>query len=169
MHAHLLHMFCNLPDVGHQTYTDNLFVSVNLAREAFMCPTKVKIHGVIWKSGHGVPQCVIQEELLSGEKADVARGAVRAAVLEGDFKSSNLVMASIYDQKPFYLLSHTTSEITWVQISKKIHSQQLRQTVNYNFLWFNMLHEYNYQMNDYDVADQLMLVYRLMRFQLPEE
>ncbi len=100
MHAHLLHMFEKFRDVGHYCKMDNLFMSVNLAREAYALPTRVLIHGVIWKSKRGVPECVIQEE-KTGKASDKVRGTVKAAVLKGDGKSNNLIIASCYDQKPF--------------------------------------------------------------------
>jgi hypothetical protein len=48
----------------------------------------------------------MQEE-KTGRAADAARGTVKAAVLKGDSRSSNLVVASCYDQKPFYMISHS--------------------------------------------------------------
>ena len=164
MHARLLHMFENLPDVGHSAKMDNLFVSVNLARQAYSLPTRVSIHGVIRKSGRGVPACVIQEE-LTGKRAEAAKGTVKAAVLKGDSKSCDLIVTSCYDMKPFYMLSQSIPNITWVEHTKRIWSSQIGKPVLYKFLRFNLSHDYNYEMNDNDVADQLRLVYRLMRFQ----
>ena len=165
MHARLLHMFENLPDVGHQCKMDNLFVSVLLARAAYSLPSKVKIHGVIRKSGRGVPPAVLQEDLGTGRRADAARGTTKMAVLRDDSKSDGLVVASCYDQKPFYMLSHSIEKVTWVEVMKMVWSTKLGRNVPYRFLRWILSHDYNFEMNDNDVADQLRLVYRLMRMQ----
>ena len=41
--------------------------------------------------------------------------------------------------------------------------------VNLNFLRFNMSNEYNFEVNDNDVVDQYILVYRMQRFQLNQK
>ena len=164
MHARLLHMFANFKDVGHLIKMDNLFVAVKLALEAYSLPTRVGIHGVIRKSNRGVPPCVLQED-ATGKKADKVRGTVLAAVLKGDGRASNLIVSSCFDQKPFYMLSHSAEEVTWVEHEKLVYSHLLKRNVPYKFLRLNLSHEYNFEMNDNDIADQLRLVYRIMRFQ----
>jgi len=164
MHARLLHMFGNLREVGHQCKMDNLFNSVSLARAAYMLQTKVLIHGVIRKSGRGVPAVVIQEE-LGGKRADKVRGTVKVAVLKDDSESHDLIVASCYDQKPFYMITHSVLQVTWVEHVKKVYSYVLGKAVDFAFLRWNLSHEYNFEMNDNDVADQLRLVYRLQRLQ----
>ena len=154
MHARLLHMFSNFPDTGHRVKLDNLFVSVNLARQAYSLPQKVLIHGVIRKNQQGVPPCVYQEE-VQGKKADEVRGTMKAAVLKGDSKSSDLVVTSCYDQKPFYMLSASIQELTWDVIEKKVWSNKLNREIIFKFLRSNMSNEYNFEMNDNDIADQI--------------
>ena len=158
-------MFENLDEVGRQSKLDNLFNSANLARASFSLP-KVKTHGVLRlrKTGRGVNEVFIQKE-LKGKRADAARGTVKAVVLRGDSKSSNLIVASCYDQKPFYMISHSIEEITWVEHSKKIWSHALGRNVDFKFLRWNLSHDYNSEMNNNDVADQFRLVYRLQRMQ----
>ena len=165
MHARLLHMFENLHDTGHQCKMDNLFVSVLLARAAYGLKQKVKIHGVIRKSGRGVPPAVIQEDLGTGRRADAARGTTKVAVLRDDSKSSNLIVASCYDQKPFYMLSHSIEEVTWVEKVRKVWSRMFGCPMPYKFLRWILSDDYNFEMNDNDIADQLRLVYRLQRMQ----
>ena len=117
MHARLLHMFSNMKTQGHWCNMDNPFSSVNLAREAYSIWARVLIHGLIWKSMRGVPPCVLQEE-LTGKRADAARGTVKATVLEGGSKACQLIITSCYDQKPFYMISHSTPSVTWVAVKK---------------------------------------------------
>jgi hypothetical protein len=90
---------------------------------------------------------------------------MKAAVLKGDSQSSNLVVASCYDQKPFYMISHSCDSVTWVPVTKKVWSSSLKMSVDYSFLRGNLSDDYNYEMNNNDVEDQLHLVYRIMRFQ----
>jgi hypothetical protein len=164
MHCRLVHMFGNLRESGHGCKMDNLFNSVRLAQAAYSLEKPVLIHGVLRKSGRGCPPCVFQEE-KTGKAAELAKGTVKAAVLKGDSRSSNLVVASCYDQKPFYMISHSCESVTWTICEKKVYSSTLRATVPFKFLRWNLSDDYNFEMNDNDIADQLRLVYRLMRFQ----
>ena len=107
---------------------------------------------------------MIQEE-KTGKVAKAARGTVKAAVLKGESQSSDLVVASCYDQKPFYMISHSCESITWVPVTKKVWSSTLKKNVDFAFLRWNLSNDYNFEMNDNDIADQLRLVYRFMRFQ----
>lgn len=139
---------------------DSLLCSVKLARESFALPTQVRIHSVIRKSGRGVPSCVIQAE-LTGKRAEDAHGTVKAAVLRGDSIAENLVITSCYDQKPFYMISTRSAPcITWIEHCKRVWSQTLKKNIDDKFLRFSLLHhEYNFEMNDNDVANQLRLFY----------
>jgi len=77
---------------------------------------------------------------------------------------NGLVVASVFDQKPFYMITNVAKEITWVAVSKKVWSDQLRKNLEMKFLRFCISHDYNHEMNDNDIADQLRLQYRMMRF-----
>ena len=164
MHCCLLHMYGNLQDSGHGCKMDNLFNSVKLVCSTYSLDKPVLIHGVLRKSGRGAPPCIMQEE-QTGKWVEAARGTVIAAVLKGDSQSSNLVIASCYDQKPFYMISHSIEEVTWIEHTKQVWSSVLRRKVDFKFLWWALSDDYNYEMNDNDVADQLCLVYRIMRLQ----
>ena len=117
----------------------------------------MKVHGVLRKSGWGCPPCVIQEE-KTGKAAEAARNTVNAAILRGDSQSSDLVVASFYDQKPLYIISHSYENITWIPLTKKVWSSTLKKTADFTFLCWNLSNEYNYKMNNNDIADQLRLV-----------
>ena len=160
MHSRLLHIFVNLKTQGHWCNMDNLFNSVKLAREAYSLWARVLIHGVIRKSIRGVPPCVLQEE-LTGNREDATQGTAEAAILEGESESCQLIITSCYDQKPFYMIFHSTPSVTWIALSKRIYSHKEKETVNFNFLRFNMSNEYDFKINDNDVADQYRLVYSI--------
>jgi hypothetical protein len=107
---------------------------------------------------------VFQEE-KAGRAADAARGTVKVAVLKGDGQLSDLVIALCYDQKPFYMILSRCESVTWTPIRKKLWSTSLQRKVDFTFLRWSMSNDYNFQMNDNDIADQLRLVYWIMRFQ----
>ncbi len=44
---------------------------------------------------------------------------MKASVLMGHPWINGLVVASVFDQKPFYMIMNVTKEITWVEKSKK--------------------------------------------------
>jgi hypothetical protein len=157
-------MFGNLSESYHCCTMDNLFNSVRLARAAHSLPKPVLVHGVLRKSGRGCPPCVMQEEKL-GKHDNMVRGMVKAAVLKEDSMSSNLAVASCYDQKPFYMILLKCEKVSWDPVTKKVWSSSLKSNVDFKFLHWSLSHDYNYQMNNSDIADQLRLVYRIMRFQ----
>ena len=143
---------------------DNLFNSVQLSRAVYSLPKPVLVHSVLRKSGRGCPPCVVQEEKV-GKQAEAARGTVKVAVLKGDSMSSDLVVALYYNQKPFYMISSKCDEVLWTPVTKKVRSSNLKQNVDFTFLRWLLSHGYNFEMNDNDIANQLWLVYRIMRFQ----
>ncbi len=164
MHCRLLHMFMNLRESGHRCKMDNLFNSVKLAQAAYLLPNPVLIHGVLQKSGGGCPPCVVQEEKM-GRAADQARGTVKAAMLKGDSRSSDLIVASCYNQKPFYMISHSCENVSWTPVTKNVWNSNLKKLLDYSFLRWNLSEDHNFEMNHNNIADQLWLVYHIMRFQ----
>ncbi len=60
-HACMLFLFDSLEKKNHIVGLDNLFMSAKLAWGAYTGIKQVKIHGVVHKSGRGVPGCVLQE------------------------------------------------------------------------------------------------------------
>ena len=63
------------------------------------------------------------------------------------------------------MISTKCKKVTWVLITKKVWSSSLKKNVNFAFLCWSLSHDYNYEMTDNDIADQLQLVYMIMRFQ----
>jgi hypothetical protein len=63
------------------------------------------------------------------------------------------------------MISHSCESVTWMPITKKVWSSTQKRMVNFSFLWLNLSDDYNFEMNDNDIADQLRLVYRIMQFQ----
>jgi hypothetical protein len=63
------------------------------------------------------------------------------------------------------MISHSCESVSWTPGTKKVWSTALKTTINFSFLRWNLSDDYNFEMNDNDVADQLRLVYCIMRFQ----
>ena len=175
LHCRLMHMFSRLEDDGHECNMDNLYNSVNFARAAYNLEVvdkdgnsikkRVKTQGVVRASGRGVPPSVRQEVPKGKAAQEAAKGTTKLAVLKGDTKSSNLLIGSCYDQRPFYMLSNAASSVGWVEKSKKVYSHELKKEVDFKFLRWSLSDNYNFEMNDNDIADQYRLVYRCLRFQ----
>ena len=85
-------MFMHQHESGYRCKMDNLFNSVKLAQAAFLLPNPVLIRRVLHKSCQGCPPNVVQEDKM-GRAANAARGTIKAALLKGDNRSSNLVAA----------------------------------------------------------------------------
>ena len=99
-----------------------------------------------------------------GKAAKAARGMVKAAVLKGDSMSCDLVVASCYDQKPFYMISSKCEEVTLVPVTKKLWSSSLKKMTDFTFLCWLLTNDCNFKINDNDIANQLRLVYCIMCF-----
>jgi hypothetical protein len=68
-------------------------------------------------------------------------------------------------KKSFYMISHSCENVLWTPITKKVLSNNLKKLVDYTFLHWNLSEDYNLEMNNNNIADQLWLVYCIMRFQ----
>ncbi len=62
------------------------------------------------------------------------------------------------------MITNVTREIMWNEVTKKVWSDQLCKNIEMKFLHFCISHNYNFEMNDNDIADQQQLQYWLMRF-----
>ena len=83
------------------------------------------------------------------------QGTVKAAVLEGDGEISGLVAVSYYDQKPVHFLSTICETIKWVQCTKCVYCVETEQVEEVKFLCLNINDNYNHDMGNVDIADQL--------------
>ena len=99
---------------------DNLFISAKFCHAAKSeIPQKVMIHGVCWTHDHGLPELVIKQEVKTESKIERARGTVKAVVLKGNERVTDLVAFSIYGTKPVYFLSTEAASLKWVTENKK--------------------------------------------------
>ena len=167
-------MFCRLIDDGHECNMDNLYNSVKFARAAWSLEVpqsegaprrkRIKTQGVIRATGRGVPPLVKQDIPKTKLAPKAARGTTIVAVLKDDPMSEHLIVASCVDQKPFYMLSMAAETIDWVVKEKMMYSHAKKKEVPHKFLRWSLSDNYNHEMNDNDIADQLRLVYRALCF-----
>ena len=159
LHSLILGMFDQLENKFHNCWFNSLYLSARFAKAAWTHSNKVRIAGPTRKSGHGLPKCVIQEEVKNAEAIGAVQGTVNAAVLEGDDKVSGLLAVSYYDQKPVHFLSTVCEKIKWVQCEKKVNCVETEQVGTMMFLWLSINNDYNYRMGGVDIVDQLRNYY----------
>ena len=174
LHARMMHMFSQLEDDGREVNMDNLYNSVKFSRVAFSLKVpqergepkrkRIKTQGVIRASRRGVCPEVNQEVPKTKTALEKARGTTKVAGLQNDPDSEHLIIGSCVDQKPFYMLSMAAEKIDWAEKTKMIWSHKEKKEVAHKFLRWSLSDCYNQEMNDCDIADQLRLVYRCLRF-----
>ena len=63
LHTRVMYLFNSCDDEYHKYGVDNLYISAKFCRDTFNHIKKIKLHGVTRKSGRGLPDCVLQEEV----------------------------------------------------------------------------------------------------------
>jgi hypothetical protein len=63
------------------------------------------------------------------------------------------------------MISHSCEKVSWTPVTKKVWSSNLKKLVDYSFLHWNLSNNYNFEMSNNNIADQLWLVYLIMWFQ----
>ena len=164
-HARMLMMMEQLDGENFTCGMDNLFISVKFLRAALTeIDQKIQVHGVCRNSDKGLPSCVIQQEVTGEKKLAKARGTVKAAILKEDSKVKDLVAFSVFDSKPVHFLSTAATSLKWVKKTKKVYDPNTNQMRLIEFLRTTLQDEYNYGMNDVDIADQLRKIYCFNRW-----
>ncbi len=88
---------------------------------------------------------------------------------EGGFIVFGLGVASCYNQKPFYINNQSIPGLTWVPVIKMIWSSPINKKLLLMFFHWNMSNDYNWDMNNNDVAYQICLFYQIQCFQHNKE
>ena len=161
LHSRTMALFDSLEYTHHQCGMDNLYNSCAFSCAAYNHPRSILCHGVAQKKGRGVPNCVLQNEVLNLKQQRFVRGTVKAAVLVGDPGCPNLIASSVYDTKPVNYLSMVSDKIEWVVKSKPVFNVKTNETEDLQFLQLNQINKYNNEMGGVDIADQLRGVYRI--------
>ena len=160
LHARVHALFDQLPGKYYQCAMDNLYLSAKLCRSAWRCKQQVQVFGVVRQSGRGVPKSITQKEVTKKAEIEEARGTLKAAELIGDPKCEGLIALSLYDSKPFYMMTMACEKVEWKLKSRKLWDKELVRMVSKPFYRLNIVDDYNNNMNNVDLADQLRGSYR---------
>ena len=87
-------------------------MSAKFCKDTFNHNKKINLHGVTRKSGRGLPESVLQEEVSNKKDQEKVRGTVLAAELIGDTYRPSLIALSVYDTKPVRFLTMATERIS---------------------------------------------------------
>ena len=160
LHSRVMSLFDTLKDMNHVCGMDNLYNSATFCKRAWNHKYRVMVHGVTRKGMRGVPSCVVQDEAKSQKKQLEVRGTTKAAVLKGDPDCPDLVATSVYDTKPVHYLSMACRELKWIVCEKSVYNVDTGAKELLKFLRMSNINDYNNQMGDVDIADQLRNNYR---------
>ena len=139
---------------------DNLYNSVTFCKREWNHKSKLKVHGVTRKGMRGIPGCAVQEKQKSQKKQLEVRGTTKAAIMKGEPKCPDLIATSVYDPYPVHYLSMSREELNWVVCEKDVYNVDTGAKQPLQFLLMCYINDYNHQMGDVDVADQLRKNYR---------
>ena len=124
----------------------------------------VMCYGVTRSDGRGIPQCIKQKEETTKNGIARVRGTVKVAHLKGDPSIPSMIAVSIYDVKPFYFLSNQCEKLEWTKKTRKVWHKAQNRNVNLDYYRLNVIDDYNNNMNNVDISDQLRVVYRFDRW-----
>ena len=126
--------------------------------------SKTMIAGVCRAKGRGMPTCIEQHEETRKQDKMKKRGTLKVAVLENDPLCKDFIACSLYDTKPFYFFSSSCTEIKWSKKEREVWHAQEQKKIKLPFYRLSMIDDYNKNMNNVDIADQLRTVYRYNRW-----
>ena len=164
LHARVHGLWDQLPSKNYTCAMDNLYMSSRFCRSAWRCKQKVMAYGVVRSDNRGVPKCVHQDAVTKKSDLEKCRGTLKVAHLRGDDKIKGLVALSYYDSKPFYMLTNACEKVEWLEKTRRIWRKDVQQLVETKFHRLNIIDDYNHNMNNVDVADQLRGAYRFDKF-----
>ena len=137
---------------------DNLFNSKKLFSAAYrdfaLC------HGVVRTNGRRVAEAMIQKEEKSKEAANQNRGTTKAAILKDSTECPDLIVCSVYDTKPVHMMSTVAEMVEWIEKKRSVWSAEAGTQVSISYLRLNLIDDYNNNMNNIDLADQLRNCYQ---------
>ena len=89
------------------------------------------------------------------------RGTLKAAVITGEPKFKYLVVVSLYDTKPVYLISNACKKNQWTKKEQIFWNNEMGKKVDAPFYRLDLINEYNMGVGNVDQADLLRLKYRV--------
>ena len=91
------------------------------------------------------------------KKVEKLWGTTQAAMLMDNLTCPDVLTMSTYDMKPVHLLLMVAELVKWITNKRKVQDREKK--VDMNFLWLNVINEYNKNMNGTNMANQLQGVY----------
>jgi len=122
---------------NHCIYMDNLYLSAKLCLVTWKYH-KAMIHGVCRQGGRGIPEKMKQQAFTKQDEEFAARNTLYAAICDGDPEMTPKICTSLYDVKPFYMLSTVADEIVWNRKIMNILCQEKRRKVKVPFYRLNL-------------------------------
>jgi len=159
LHSRTMSLLKQLPHKHCSVFMDNLYISAKLLLFCFTLLQQL-CHGVCRMGGQGVPSILIQEPKTKMEEAFQNRGNLKMAVLDGVPGMTSILCSSLYNVKPFYMMSTVSSEIKWKKLHMSLFDKYSHKKVQVPFYRLNFADEYNAKMGKVDIGDQLRNYYR---------
>ena len=132
---------------------DNLFNSQKLFSALYIA--KCLGHGVTRATGRGIPDQIKQAVEMNAKKAEALKGITTAARLINSAQSPDLLTICVYDNKPVHLLSMVAESVEWMAKHRKVYDRMSHKMRMMSFMRLNVIDDYNNNMNNVDIADQL--------------
>ena len=156
LHCRVMSLIEQLGTKHHCIYMDNLYMSAKLCLVAWR-HHKAMLHGVCRQDGRGLPDKLKQETHTKQDEEFNARGTLLAAVCNGDPEMTPIICTSLYDVKPFYMMSTVASEVVWSRKFMNIFCATNRMKVQVPFYLLNLADMYNNKMGRVDVVAKAWL------------
>jgi hypothetical protein len=137
---------------------DNLYNSQKLYSALYLA--KCLGHGVARATGRGIPDGIKQPIEPNAKKAEALKGKTTAARLLHCKDCPDLLAVCVYDNKPVHLLSMVSESVEWLVKKRKVYHRESNSMKMMGYLRLNVIDEYNNNMNNVDIADQLRGQYR---------
>ena len=142
LHARTLALLSTLTLKWHTIYMDNLYISTKFLQITYLM-LHVCVTWVCCQCGCGVPALVKQVELFKQDEATNAGGTLKVVMLCGDPQVPNLICTSLYDQKPFYMMSRVCLEAWWSNLHKYVFDKYSQKKIKIVFYSLNLVDEHN--------------------------
>ena len=164
LHARV-HSLWDQPPSKNYTYAmENVYMLTKFCRSAWRYKQQVMAYDVAMSDNWGVPKYVEQTAFSKKHEVEKTRGIFKVAHLQDDDNIKGLIALSYYDSKLFYMLKNAYEKVEWIEKSRKIWRKDTQQLVDVMFHLLNIIDDYNFNMNNVDVVDQLWGSYRFDHF-----
>ena len=154
-HSCALSLFDFFNHKFHWCVTDNLYMSLKFDSFYLKHEKKVIIVGVTWKGHQVLPECVLQNGKTPLTEKQRVCVTTKDEVLNGGPQGPNLVILSVYDQKPVHFLSWFCTEINYIYKSKFIYPKEDKRMNEIYLLRLNVNNHHKNEMVNVDVSEQL--------------